>query len=92
MIPANKRASGRGFINASSRSEMCFALPPPLDLLCKDCTMPAAVRYRAPTKKALCIGIKYRELAAKFPDLELCLPAAHKDSAMMSELLQRGSS
>lgn len=54
--------------------------------------MPAAVRYRAPTKKALCIGINYRELAAKFPDAELFLPAAHKDSAMMSELLQRGSS
>ena len=37
-------------------------------------------------KKALCIGIEYRELSERFPDLHL--PAAHLDPTIMSGLLQ----
>jgi hypothetical protein len=50
--------------------------------------MPAITRPRAPIKKALCVSVEYRELADAFPDLGLHLPATHKDSVMMSGLLQ----
>jgi hypothetical protein len=48
--------------------------------------MPAIVRSRPPTKKALCIGIEYKELSEHFPQLHL--PAAHKDPMIMAGLLQ----
>ena len=51
--------------------------------------MPAAVRSRAPVKKALCIGVEYRELAEMFPQMHLP-SAARKDPAIMSEVLQGG--
>ena len=50
--------------------------------------MPATMRSRAPIKKALCIGIEYRELAEQFPQLHL--PSAHKDPVVMAGLLQGG--
>lgn len=37
-------------------------------------------------RKAVCIGIEYRELAETFPTLHL--PAAHMDPTIMAELLQ----
>lgn len=40
-------------------------------------------------RKAVCIGIEYRELAESFPLLHL--PAAHMDPTIMAELLQGGS-
>ena len=92
MIPANKRARGRGLINRRFPLQplLCSSFPH-LDLLSKACTMPAILRSSAPIKKALCIGVEYRELADEFPDLGLRLPAAHKDPVMMSRLLQGGS-
>ena len=72
----------------SPRGVLCLSLPasthPPTTT-----TMPATVRSRAPVKKALCIGIEYRELAEQFPQLHL--PAAHKDPVIMAKLLQGGS-
>ncbi|KAF9653531.1 hypothetical protein BDM02DRAFT_3182547 [Thelephora ganbajun] len=50
--------------------------------------MPATVRSRVPIKKALCVGIEYRELAEHFPQLHL--PAVHKDPVIMAGLLQGG--
>ena len=58
-----------------------------LDLLYDDCTMPTTVRSRAPNKKALCIGVEYRELAEKFSHLHLP-SAARKDPEIMSGVLQ----
>ena len=37
-------------------------------------------------KKALCIGLEYRELSERFPHLHL--PAAHRDPPIMAGLLQ----
>jgi hypothetical protein len=55
--------------------------------------MPATVRSEAPIRRALCIGVEYRELAKKFSQLHLP-SAAVKDPEIMSEVLQgmsRGS-
>lgn len=48
--------------------------------------MPSTVRTRDPIKKAVSIGIEYREVAEQFPQWRL--PAAHKDPMIMSRLLQ----
>lgn len=48
--------------------------------------MPSTVRSRAPVKKALSIGVEYRELAEQFP--EYSLPSVHRDPQIMSGLLQ----
>ena len=50
--------------------------------------MPATVKPRAPMKKALCIGIEYKELSEHFPKAQLHLPAAHRDPIVMAGLLQ----
>ena len=52
--------------------------------------MPAAVRSRDPAKKALCIGVEYRELAETFSKLHMP-SAARKDPLIMSKVLQGGS-
>ena len=92
MIPANMCACGRLF-NASSTAQAWLYLLfcPHLDLLSEAWTMPSTVRPRASIKKALCVGIEYRELANKLPDLGLGLPAARADLVTMSGLLQGGS-
>ena len=51
--------------------------------------MSAAVGSRDPVKKALCIGVEYRELAETFPQIRLPY-AARKDPAIMSKVLQSG--
>ena len=48
--------------------------------------MPATVKPRPPMKKALCIGVEYRQLSEQFPHLHL--PAAHLDPTIMAGLLQ----
>ena len=53
--------------------------------------MPSTVRSRAPTQKALSIGIEYGDIAERFPQSQLRLPAAHKDPVIMSGLLQGGA-
>ena len=78
-----------GIINARHRSSvLCSSF---LTSTCSTttATMPATVMPRVPMKKALCIGIEYRELAANFPQLHL--PAAHLDPKIMAGLLQGGS-
>ena len=49
--------------------------------------MPTTMSSGAPTKKALCIGVEYREVAEEFPHLHLP-SAARKDPMIMSRVLQ----
>ena len=87
MAPA---AGGGAIYNAAS--VLCFSSSPN-SRFTTTTTMPSTLRsQRAPMLKALSIGIKYEELADRFPQSQLCLPAAHKDPVIMSGLLQGGSS
>lgn len=80
------RAAGCTITNARFRSRVLCPPPLPQPHSVTIATMPATLRSRSPMRKAVCIGIEYRELAETFPTLHL--PAAHMDPTIMAELLQ----
>lgn len=89
VSPAKKRAPLGWCLYLTPTSVLCSSSPP-LTRFTTTATMPSTVRSRAPAQKALSIGIEYRELAERFPQSQLSLPAAHKDPVIMSRLLQGG--
>lgn len=89
--PAGKaRTAGEGIITVTPVPALaCFVSLLPLDLPYNYCVIMPSTVIRDPVRKALSIGIEYRELGEKLPQFRLS--GTHKDPLVLSHLLQGGS-